>query len=128
MGAEGGARGGEGDRRDNKHKGHPTRDDDDNDDNFGGRCCVQQTGRDGSGENCWEGMLLGTADGEGGVPGQCGGRGVAAAVDAIDGTMTTAPPFIVVANSPPLPHLHITPPSPPPSILMSIYHGGEGDM
>ncbi len=125
---EGGARGGEGDRRDNKCEGRPTGDDDNKDDNFGSHRRVRQTGRDGARENCREGMLLGTTDGEGGTPGQRGGRGVAAAVDAIDGTMTTAPPFVVLENSPPLPHLHITPPSPPPSIQTSIYHGGEGDM
>ncbi len=85
-------------------------DDDNDDDNFGGHRCVQQTGRNGTGENRWEGMSLGTTDGEGGAPGQRGGRGVMAAVDAINGTMTTAPPFVIVANSPPLPHLHITPP------------------
>ncbi len=125
---EGGARGGECDCRNNKCKGHPMGDDDDNDDNFGGRHRVRQTGRNDTGENHREGMSLGTTDGEGGAPGQRGGQGVAAAVNAIDGTRTTAHPFVVVANSPPLPHHHITPPLPPPSILTSIYHGGEGDM
>ncbi len=125
---EGGARGGEGDRRDNEREGRLKGDDNNDDDDFGGNCRVRQRGRDGAGENCREGMSLGTTDGEGGAPGQRGGRGVAAAVDAINRTMTTAPPFVLVANSPPLPHLHITPPSPPPSILTTIYHGGEGDM
>ncbi len=125
---EGGARGGEADRRDNKRKGRPTGDEDEDDDNFGGRRRVQKMGRDGAGENFREEMSLGMMDGVGGAPGQHGGQGVAAAVYAIDGTTTTAPPFVDVANSPPLPHLHITPPSPPPSILTSIHHGGEGDM